>query len=298
MLRGMGGRVLVQPAPDRNPIASAMVEGASSIRIPAFESNNGRMMEGDGGASIIDLLVRQGKRQSVFRSYAYPYMDRPNLTVLIHALVTRLTLEGNRTNGVEILCEGTVQRVTAGLEVVLCLGVMHTPKVLMLSGIGKEVELKHLGIPLVQHLPGVGRNFQDHFGIGCIWEYEQPLPPRNNGGEATLFWKSDSRLDTPDLQTCLAEIPLHSAETATFNPPPGSWTLFGGVVRPKSRGQIRLTGSNPLDPVRIEANTLLHSDDMKAAIACVELCREIGNSAPLRRFAKREVMPGMLKAAA
>jgi choline dehydrogenase len=296
--RGTGGPVFVQPAPDPNPIAPAFVEGAGSIGIPGFDSNNGRMMEGNGGASMLDLCVRDGKRQSVFRSYTYPYMDRDNLTVLTHALVTRLTLEGNRATGLEILYEGKLQSVTAGLEVVLSLGAIHTPKLLMLSGIGDQTELQRLGIPLVQHLPGVGRNFQDHFGISCIWEYQQLLLPRNNGGEATFFWKSDSRLDTPDLQTCLAEIPLHSAETATFNPPPGSWTLFGGVVRPKSRGQIRLTGSNPLEPIQIEANTLSHSDDMKAAIACVELCREIGNSAPLRRFAKREVMPGMLKGAA
>jgi choline dehydrogenase len=74
--------------------------------------------------------------------------------------------------------------------------------------------------------------------------------------------------------------------------------MFGGVVRPKSRGQIRLTGSNPLDPIQIEANTLSHPDDMKAARACVGLCREIGNSAPLRPFVKREVMPGNLKGSA
>jgi choline dehydrogenase len=93
-------------------------------------------------------------------------------------------------------------------------------------------------------------------------------------------------------------LPICSAETAaTFNPPAGSWTMFGGVVRPKSSGQIRLSGPNPLDPVQIEANTLSHPDDMKAAIACVELCREIGNSAALRPFAKREVMPGNLKGA-
>jgi len=84
--RGIGGPVFVQPAPDPNPIAPAMVEGASSIGIPTFESNNGRMMEADGGASILDLRVRDGKRLSVFRSYTFPYMDRPNLTVLTHAL--------------------------------------------------------------------------------------------------------------------------------------------------------------------------------------------------------------------
>ena len=69
--------------------------------------------------------------------------------------------------------------------------------------------------------------------------------------------------------------------------------MFAGVVRPKSRGYLRLTGSNPLDPIEIHANMLSHPDDVKAAAAAVELCREVGNSATLRPFVKREVMPGM-----
>jgi choline dehydrogenase len=73
---------------------------------------------------------------------------------------------------------------------------------------------------------------------------------------------------------------------------------MAGLVRPKSRGRIRLTGADPSDPIVIEANTLAEPDDMKAAIACVELCREIGNSGPLRPFVMREVMPGNLKGAA
>jgi choline dehydrogenase-like flavoprotein len=84
----------------------------------------------------------------------------------------------------------------------------------MLSGIGNQADLQRLGIPVAQHLPGVGQNFQDHLAIGCIWEYQQPLPPRNNAGEAMFFWKSDPGLPTPDLQTCQAEIPMCSAETA------------------------------------------------------------------------------------
>jgi choline dehydrogenase len=297
--RGTGGLVFVQSAPDPNPIAPAMLEAARSIGMPAFDSNNGRMMEGNGGASIVDLRVRDGKRLSVFRTYVFPYMDRPNLTVLTHALVTKLTLKGKRATGVEIAFDGKIQRITAGLEVVLSLGAMHTPKVLMLSGIGDQAELQRLGIPVVQHLPGVGQNFQDHFGIGCVWEYQQPLAPRNNGGEATFFWKSNPGLHSPDLQTCQAEVPICSAETgAKFNPSSASWSLFGGLVRPKSRGQIRLTGLNPDDPVQIEANTLSHPDDLKAAVACVGFCREIGNSAALRPFTKREVMPGNLKGAA
>jgi choline dehydrogenase len=297
--RGVGGLVFVQSAPDPSPIAPAMVDAARLLGIPTFDSNNGRLMEGHGGASILDLRVRDEKRLSVFRTYVFPYMDRPNLTVLTHALVTKVTLDGKRATGVEIVFNKKIQRIAAGLEVVLSLGAIHTPKALMLSGIGDQVELQRLGIPVVQHLPGVGQNFQDHFGIGCVWEYQEPLALRNNAGEATFFWKSTPGLDTPDLQTCQGEVPICSAETAAkFNPPAASWTLFGGLVRPKSRGQIRLTGPSPDAPVQIEANTLTHSEDLKAAVACVELCREIGNSAALRPFTKREVMPGDLRGAA
>jgi choline dehydrogenase len=279
--RGTGGPVFVQPAPDPNPIAPAMVEGVRSAGIPTFENHNGRMMEGAGGAAILDLLIRGGQRLSAFRSYTFPRMDQPNLTVLTYALVTRVTFDGQRANGAEVAYEGKIHRIGADVEVMLSLGAMHSPKVLMLSGIGDQAELRRFGIPLVQQLPGVGRNFQDHFAIGCVWEYQQPLAPRNNAGEATYFWTSDSSLEAPDLQTCQAEVPLCSAETAAqFNPPPDSWTLFGGVVRPKSRGHVCLTGPNADDPIQIEANTLSHPDDLKAAIACVELCREVGNSPP------------------
>jgi choline dehydrogenase len=296
--RGTGGPVYLEPTPNPNPIAPATLQGARSVGIPTFENQNGRMMEGGGGASIVDLRVRQGSRQSVFRSYVSPVWHRPNLTVLTGALVTRVTIRGNLATGVEFSHGGILHRVGAGSEVVLSLGAIHTPKVLMQSGIGDHAELQRHGIPLVQHLPGVGQNLQDHPRFDCVWEYRQPLPPRNTGIEATYFWKSDPALDTPDLQTCLGELPVSSAENAArFTLPEFGWTLAGGVVRPKSRGQIRLTGPNPTDPVQIEANTLSNPDDLKAALAAVELCREIAHSTPLRPFAKREVMPGNLKGA-
>src|SRR5262249_33221869 len=120
--RGTGGPVFVQPAPDPNPIAPAMLKGAHSAGIPTFESNNGRMMEADGGASILDVRIRNGKRLSVFRTYTFPYMDRPNLTVLTDALVTRLTFSGKRVPGVEMSWNGNTHCIRAGLEVVLSLG--------------------------------------------------------------------------------------------------------------------------------------------------------------------------------
>jgi choline dehydrogenase len=299
--RGTGGPIYVEPAADPSPIAPAALEGARSVGIPTFENQNGRMMQGAGGASIMDVIARGGYRQSVFRSYLFPYMDRPNLTVLTGALVTRVTFEPyerNRVTGVEFTHNGQIQRVGAGSEVVLSLGAIHTPKVLMQSGIGDQTDLQRFGIPVVQHLPGVGQNLQDHPAFGCVWEYRRPLPPRNAGCEATYFWKSDPGLDTPDLQTSQGEFPFSTAETASrFDVPEFGWTLLGGVVRPKSRGHICLTGPDPSAPVQIQANMLSHPDDLKAAIACVELCREVGNSAELRPFTKREAMPGNLKGA-
>ena len=294
--RGTGGPVFVQPAPDSNRIAPAMLEAARSIGIPTFESHNGRMMETEGGASILDLRVRDGKRLSVFRTYTFPYMDRPNLTVLTDALVTRLTFSGKRATGVEMSYNGSTYRIRAGLEVVLSLGAIHTPKVLMQSGIGDQSELQRLGVPVVQHLPGVGRNFQDHVGLDCVWEYREELQRRNNLVQSTLFSKSNAALDSPDLQVFQNKFPKSSPENiARFGLPAIGWTLFGTIVRPKSSGQLRLTGPNPLDPIQIEANFLSHPDDLKAARACVELCREIGNSAHLGPFAKREVLPGKLE---
>jgi choline dehydrogenase len=288
--RGSGGPVFVQPLQDPNPAAPALFEGIRSLGIPIFENQNGRLMEADGGASVPDMHIRDGKRQSVFRAYVFPLMDQPNLTVLPHALVTRLTFEGNRTTGVEISYEGSTRRIRAGREVILSLGAIHTPKVLMQSGIGGEAELRRFGIPVVQRLPGVGLGFQDHPGICCLWECSDSLPTRP-APEAVIYGKSATGLGSPDFQILPAV--FSAGDTAILGLPAGGWILVGNVVQPKSRGRIRLTGSDPADPVRIEANYLSEPDDLKAALACLELCREIGNSKALRLFVGREIIPGL-----
>jgi choline dehydrogenase len=290
--RGSGGPVFVQRAPEPSPLAPAMVAAARSVGIPTFESPNGRMMEGPGGAAISDINVRDGKRETIFRSYTYPIMDRPNLTVLTEATVTRVTFRGNRATGVEFVYHDTTLTVGAELEVVLSLGAINTPKVLMYSGIGDESELSRFRIPVRQHLPGVGRDLQDHLAFYCIWQDQVPLPPRNNLSEATAYWTL-SGSETPDVFICQAEVPIPTDETAArLGVPTSGWTLAGGLSHAKSRGRVYLTGSSPTDPIRIDANTFGEPDDFKTAIACVELCREIGNADPLRAFVSREVMPG------
>lgn len=295
--RGRGGLVHVEPARDPHPVALAMLEGARSVGIPTYDDQNGALMEGDGGAAIANVRIRDGRRLSVFRTYAYPLMDRPNLTVLTGALVTRILFDGRRAAAVEILHEGRVRRIAAGREIVLSLGAINTPKVLMQSGIGDADDLVPAGIEVVQHLPGVGRNFQDHLFVPCVWEAREPIVPRNNAAEATFFWKSDPSLETPDLQPFQLEAPFTTAETAHHAPPPGCWSMLAGIVRPHSRGRLHPTGPNPSDALRIEANSLSDPADLTALLRSIELCRDIGNSAALRPFVRREMMPGALAGA-
>src|SRR5262249_32314763 len=106
-------------------------------------------------------------------------------------------------------------------------------------------------------------------------------------------WKSEAGLGSPDFQ--IVQAVLNAEDAAKFGLPASGWALIGNVVQPKSRGRISLTGSDPADTVQIEANYLCHPDDQKAAFACLELCREIGNSGALRPFVGREIIPGNLE---
>lgn len=295
--RGSGGPVYVQSAPDPGPAAHAMLDAARELKIPTYASPNGEMMETVGGCAISDVLIRNGKRHSLFRAFTYPYLDRPNLTLLTHTHVNRVLIENGRAVGVEVVRNGAIQRFGAAYEVILSLGAIQTPAVLMRSGVGDEDELRAHDIKVLNKLPGVGANLQDHVSFGCIWEYREPIAPRNSGSEATLYWKSDAALTEPDLLFCQVEFPVPSPETAGRGVPEHGWTMFAGLAQPKSRGRVRLASADPAAAPRIELNTFGHPDDLKAAIACVELCRDLGNTQAFAHLVTREAMPGPLNKA-
>lgn len=294
--RGKGGRLYVTEVQDPNPIAPAFLKACESVGIPSYADMNGEMMEGNGGAALANVRIKDGMRRNLPSDYLWETLKRPNITLLTGAVVHRLTLDETRVTGLTFEKDGVMHTVTAGQRVVLSAGAINTPKILMQSGIGPAAHLKQAGVAVVHDLPGVGQNFQDHIlAAGCIWEYNTPLPPKNSAAEATFFWKSDSSLDTPDLQPFQIEVPFASEVTGpAFNPPAGSWTIAPGLVRPKSRGEVRLMGADPKDPVRIDGGFLKEEADMKALLTCIELCREIGNSAAMKEFVKREIMPGPL----
>lgn len=294
--RGKGGRIWITTPDGVNPIAPAMLDACESVGIPKYEDQNGAMMEGEGGVAIANVRIRDGRRVSLANDYIYPALKRPNMTMLTGAEVFSLTMDGTKVTGLKFIKDGETHEVSASKRVVLSAGAINTPKILMLSGIGDKAELSQHGITTRVNLPGVGQNFQDHVLLaGCIWEYKEALPPKNNLAEATFFWKSDSSLDTPDLQPFQIEVPYANEVTGPeYNPPAGAWTISPGLVRPKSRGRVYLASDNPADLMKIDGAHLRHPDDLKAIMTGIELCREIGNSDAMKPYVKREIMPGKL----
>ncbi len=292
--RGVGGPVHVGPARNPQPVASALLDAARQIGIPTFDNPNGEMMEGRGGAAINDLIVKDGRRNSIYRAYVHPRRGQRNLTVLTDTVVSRLVFDGKRVIGVDAIRNGRTERFSAEREVILSLGAVNTPKVLMQSGIGPQDELRRHSIPVVQHLPGVGSNHQDHVSFAVIFEYERPQQVGYGGSEATLYWSSDSALRLPDMFHCQVEFPVPSAETAGLGVPAHGWTMFAGLAHPKSRGRITLSGANPTDVPIIQTNTLADPDDLRGALENIRLVQELGSQAAFKGLVTGERLPGKL----
>ena len=295
--RGTHGTVHVQPAADPQPFAFAFLDAAESVGIDRFPDPNGCMMEVDGGCSLVDETVRNGKRQSIYRSYVYPLMAQPNITVLTGALALRILFDRRRATGIEFRYQGKNVRAEASHEIILSLGAINTPKLLMQSGIGDEAELKQAGIPVLQALPGAGRNLHDHVAFGCSWENTDQKPAPVPRSQTACFWKTKPELDAPNFYCYSHQGPDATPENAArFKPPAASWSMVVGM-RPKSRGSVHLTGKNPDDPVRIVPNYLDDPQDLKDLAIGLSMARAIANSAPLRPFTGREVAPGPIHGA-
>ena len=293
--RGKGGPVWVQDAYDPPPVALGMLAACRALGMPVLDDLNGAREVGGGGFALMNQIIRDGRRQSMARSYLYPVLARKNVTVLVKSHVDRLTFAGTRVTGVELRRgDGAPVRIQAKSEVILCSGGINTPKLLMLSGIGDQAQLRTHGIKTVVHSPEVGQNFHDHLlHGGCLWEPKEHVPHRNSAANVSGFIKSQPDLQTPNVNLVQIEIPYASDVIGKqFSPPPTSWALCAGLVAPKSRGEIRLRSANPADRPIVDARFLSHPDDVKALAYGIEVSREIGNSAAMKDFAKREVAPG------
>jgi len=218
--RGSGGPIHVERARNLHPVAAAFIDASKSWGLPYLDDMNVPEPEGVGPTN---LNVRGGARCGPAEAYLRPVMGRQNLTVRTGAEATRLTFTGTRCIGLDFLLDGELRSVDARTEVILCAGAIHTPRLLLLSGIGPHADLERLGIATVLDLPGVGRNLQDHVLLkGLCFEAKYPLPsPNNNLSGSAFFWTSPRALTRPDVM-CL---PLTTRSRPT--PSPSSRPLCG-----------------------------------------------------------------------
>jgi choline dehydrogenase len=289
--RGAGGPIRVERARDLHPVAAAFLDAGRSYGMPYLDDLNVPEPEGVGP---MNLNIKEGRRCSPADGYLRPVMGHKNLTVLTEAPAVKLRLTGTRCTGVELLRDGKPCSVAASREVILCAGAIHTPRLLLLSGVGPHADLEALGIDTVIHLPGVGRNLQDHLWIrGLCFEAKHPLPaPNHNLGGSAGFWKSNPALDRPDLMLLPVQVALVSDEIAARYPiPPNAFAIFPCLVRPRSRGYLRLRAANPDSPLEIQPNFLAEQADVDALASCVEVGLEIASQPGYRDLIERWTAP-------
>jgi choline dehydrogenase len=289
--RGAGGPIRVERAKSLHPVAATFIDAGRSYGMPYLDDMNIPEPEGVG---LMNLNVRDGARCSPSRAYLRPVMGHQNLTVLTEAQAVKLTFSSTRCTGLDFLLAGQLHSVGASREVILCAGVIHTPRLLLLSGIGPPEDLARLGIATVVDLPGVGRNLQDHVLLaGLCFEPKQSLPPpKHNLGGSTAFWKSRPELGRPDLMVLPVQIPYVSDEIAArYSLPPKVFSIVPALVRPRSRGYLRMKTAEPNGPLEIQPNFLAEQADVDALVGGVELGLDIASQPAFRDLIKRWVAP-------
>jgi len=286
---GKGGPIPVNNAKlhNPNPTSAAFIDGCLELGYPATDDFNGPQMEGAGWHHI---NVRDGKRFSTKEGYLDPAMGRPNLTLSTSSQATGLVFSGDRCTGVEYVKDGQAQTATARRDVIVCSGALESPKLLLLSGIGPAAHLDDVGIPVRVGLPGVGENFHNHVLCGVISECSQPVPPPNqNQSEVALFCKSDPGWVGPDLQIGFVTVPF---DIIVGQAHPNSVSILPGVVRPMSRGWVRLAGTDPLAKPLVNPNYLSAPSDLDRLVQGMKLARDIFATSAFSKWVQGEMSPG------
>lgn len=309
---GNDGPLHVISHPADNPLVERYFAAAQQVGIPFNPDFNGIVQEGVGP---MQATISEGRRCSTAAAYLYPVRDRPNLSILSHALATRLLFDGNRVTGVEYVRLGVAEKAYASAEVIIAAGAIRSPHLLMLSGIGADNELQALGIEMVNDLPGVGKNLQDHLHtrVRCEISEGWTFAPfveeqhklaleryqRNRSGplasnflEAGAFIKSLVGEISPDLQLFfLMALPPDYPEAGVYGRHGMTFTAY--INRPKSRGAICLTSNDPLDRPVIDFNYLSDAEDMRCAIAGVRQNLDILYAKAFDDIRGLEVAPGI-----
>ncbi len=308
---GTAGELYVSDLVEKHPIVSAIIRSANKLGYPLNPDFNGRRQEGFG---FYQVTQNRGRRWSAADAFLHPIRKRSNLKVQTNAQVTRFIWQNQTVVGVAYQAGGATHEVAVRQEAILSAGAFNSPHLLMLSGIGDAEQLNHWGIPVRKHLPGVGKNLQDHLlaGLSFRTSYENTLdtaerfpelarnvwnylinkrgPFTSNIAEGGGFVRTRPGLSGPDLQFHLAA--CHFIRHGFDNPTKGQGFSIGPtLLQPLSRGSVGLKNAHPLAGPAIDPNYFDRTEDVETMIAGYRLACRIAAQPPLDQYRSRLFKP-------
>ena len=306
---GSGGPLHVMDLKSPNRFGPLFIKAAQQAGLHHNPDFNGESQEGVGPFQVTH---HNGERFSAAKAYLTPNMARPNLRVFTGAHTTRILLERKRAVGVEFLHEGELKQLNAQREVILCAGALQSPQILMLSGIGPHAHLLENSIATLHDLPGVGANLHDHIDVVQVidapqakdliglsptgvwrmlqgmfeWRKHRSGMLTTNYAEAGGFIKSQPSEPIPDLQLhfVIGKL-LNHGRTAMLG---HGFSCHVCLLRPRSRGHVRLASKDPFAAPLIDPNFLGQRDDMERLVRGFKIMRNVLSQPALAGYGGKE----------
>jgi choline dehydrogenase len=317
-LHAVGGPLNVADMRDGHAVSQLLIDACHQAGIPRIVDLNGEQQE---GATWFQVTQKNGARCSAAVAYLHPAMGRPNLRVETNALARKVLFEGKRAVGVAFSQNGVIRIARARAEVILAGGAVNSPQLLQLSGVGPGQLLAEHGIAVVQDLPGVGENLQDHYVTGARFRLKAgtvSINEQSKGGRlaaealkylftrkglltlsaahVAAFCKSRPDLASPDIQFHILPATmdlekLFNEQKMELEGAPGL-TIAPCQLRPESRGHIRIRSADPTAHPAIFANYLSDPLDQEVAVAGLRWARRIAVQPAIAPLIDHEMNPG------
>ena len=294
----------------RNPLYRAFINAGVEAGYTETEDYNGFRQEGFGQKF---MNVDKGIRASTGHAYLKKAKKRPNLTVVKHALVTKVLFDDKTATGVKCDIRGDIKKFTANKEVILCAGSIGTPQLLQVSGVGPRDVLEAASIELIHESPGVGQNLQDHLEFNFQYRCKEPITlnselglfkkaligarwllfktglGRSNHFESCAFIRSKAGVKWPDIQYHFLPGAITYDGTVAFKG--HGFQVHVGHNKPTSRGHVRVTSKNIKKHPDILFNYLETEEDKQGFRDCVRLTREIMSQVAMSRYRGEVIQP-------
>jgi len=308
--RGREGPLTLERGRGENPLCTAFLTAAEQAGYPRTEDVNGAQQEGFGH---FDRTIHRGSRQSAARAYYHPVKHRRNLTLRTGALTARVLFEGTRAVGVEYRERGGSPRRARGGEVILCGGAVNSPQLLQVSGVGPARDLEALDLPVVQDLPGVGANLQDHLEVYVQHACREPVslnpalagwrrpeiglrwlfgagPAATNHFEVGGFARSNAAVPYPNLM--LHFLPLAVRYDGSRPVRGHGYQVHIGPMKSDARGHVRLRSADPRVPPSLRFNYLTTAQDRREWVEAIRVARDLLGQPAFGRYDAGELSPG------